>query len=237
MFDLRPNFKYLWPLQWRLYLLTAGLYDEPITPLVLQDKGHIKSTAASWPTLPRTLERETHTCTHIQNRQMDDRTQRTESKMPYIILLDNFTGPILKRAAQQKKWSTALSFILPTPTTPRFPPTLWSTTVRAILCWFSGWEDGNRCLRERYRTEGEGQARKRGRERENDREKRTEEGRGGGGAEIEGSNSKRQWKNRRETWNQRGQRKRLKEVRKEGILSRLKYLRACMPPLRIGVLM
>lgn len=67
-----------------------------------------------------------------------------ESIMPYIILLDNFMGPILKRAAR-KKSSRAQSSTHQLRPPPPLLPTLWSATVRAILCWFTGWEDGNCC--------------------------------------------------------------------------------------------
>lgn len=66
----------------------------------------------------------------------------------YIILLDNFMGPILgeekKGGGAQLKALRSRSALPPTPPSP-FLPTLWSATVRAILCWFTGWEDGNCC--------------------------------------------------------------------------------------------
>lgn len=71
-----------------------------------------------------------------------------ESIMPYIILLDNFMGPLLeKRGTEKKKVAElkALHFNSDQPPSPPLLSTLWSATVRAILCWFTGWEDGNCC--------------------------------------------------------------------------------------------
>lgn len=62
----------------------------------------------------------------------------------YIILLDNFMGPTLGEEKKGGKHSSKLCTLPPTPPSP-FLPTLWSATVRAILCWFTGWEDGNCC--------------------------------------------------------------------------------------------
>lgn len=77
--------------------------------------------------------------------QTDDRTQSTT---PYIILLDNFMGPILKRAAQQKK-KKATKLKAPHFNSNHHPPSSHPMicTVRAILCWFTGWQDGKCCWR------------------------------------------------------------------------------------------
>lgn len=61
-----------------------------------------------------------------------------ESIMPYIILLDNFMGPILKRA-EQKKSSKALHFKSNRPPSP-YSVICHSKGYLMLIYWVRGWE-------------------------------------------------------------------------------------------------